>query len=299
MTTNVPDRFAVCPAPDRNPHAPTRFRMPWGAVDTHAHVIGAPPDYPLIENRSYTPAPATVEDYFHMLDATGVTFAVLVQVSVHGTDNRLLMDMLDRYPVRLRGVAVAPHDLPEREFLKMKDAGVVGLRLNTLSGGGIGLDHLDSYEALCAELGWHLQFLTDTSRLEPVASRLSKLRVPYIMDHMGHFAVSDGLQSAGMQLMLKLMADGAWVKLSGAYRVSDAPGYTDTVPFARALIEAAPDRCVWGSDWPHPAYWGTMPNDGDLLDLLADWAPYEAVRNAILADNAHRLYGFPGSPVVD
>jgi 2-pyrone-4,6-dicarboxylate lactonase len=297
MTTNVPDRLAVCPAPDRNPRAPTRFQMPWGAVDTHAHVIGAPPEYPLIENRSYTPPSATGDDYFRMLDATGVTFAVLVQVSVHGTDNQLLMDMLDRYPERLRGIAVAPHDLPEREWLKMKEAGVVGLRLNTLSGGGIGLDHLDRYEALCAELGWHLQFLTDTSRLDPVASRLSRLRVPYVMDHMGHFAVSDGLESAGMQLMLKLMADGAWVKLSGGYRVSDAPGYTDTVPFARALIEAAPDRCVWGSDWPHPAYWGAMPNDGDLLDLLADWAPDEAVRNAILVDNAHRLYGFPGSPV--
>jgi predicted TIM-barrel fold metal-dependent hydrolase len=102
-----------------------------------------------------------------------------------------------------------------------------------------------------------------------------------------------------MRVMLKLMADGAWVKLSGAYRVSDAPGYRDTMPFARALIEAAPERCVWGSDWPHPAYWGAMPNDGDLLDLLADWAPDEAVRNAILADNAQRLYGFPNSPVVD
>jgi predicted TIM-barrel fold metal-dependent hydrolase len=271
--------------------------MPWGAVDTHAHVIGGPPDYPLVENRSYTPPPALGEDYLSMLDATGMTFGVLVQVSVHGTDNSLMLEMLDRHPQRLRGIAVAPHDLPEREWRRMKEAGVVGLRLNTVSGGGIGLEDLDRYEALCMELGWHLQFLTDASRLAPVASHLSNLRVPCVIDHMGHFAVADGLQSAGMQLMLQLMSDGAWVKLSGAYRVSDAPGYTDTIPFAHALIEAAPERCVWGSDWPHPAWWRAMPNEGDLLDLLADWAPEETIRNAILTTNAQRLYGFSGTAV--
>jgi 2-pyrone-4,6-dicarboxylate lactonase len=279
----------ICPGPDPQPRPPTRFQVPVGAVDTHAHVIGDS----FVAERSYTPPPAPGQKYLEMLEATGMTYGVLVQVSVHGTDNSLLVDMLRAHPDRLRGVAVAPHDLSDRALGQLKDAGVVGLRLNTLSGGGIGLEHLDSYEDLCAELGWHLQFLTHAASLEPVAPRLSKLRVPFVLDHMGDFDVETGPDSPGWKLMLGLMGDGAWTKLSGGFRLSTGPPYVDTIPFARSLIQLAPERCVWGSDWPHVGFWGAMPNVGDLLDLLADWAPDPTTLEAILTTNAQRLYGFP------
>ena len=288
------DRDEPCPGPDPDPRPPARFTVPAGAVDTHAHVIGEPSRHRFVEERSYTPPPASGDDYVRMLDATGMTFGVLVQVSVHGTDNTLLLDTLAAHPTSLRGVAVAPPDLPDTTWSELHDAGIRGLRLSTLMGGAVGLDNLDRYEALCAELGWHLQFFIDAERLSSQdASRLAKLRVPAVLDHLGHVSVSAGLDSRGMQLMLSLLRDGAWTKLSAAYRLAEQPPYGETIPFARALIEAAPDRCVWGSDWPHPAMWGSMPNVGDLLDLLADWAPDEAVRNRILVDNAHALYGFP------
>jgi 2-pyrone-4,6-dicarboxylate lactonase len=281
----------LSPAPDAHPHRPVRFEVPVGAVDTHAHIVGEH----FVAERSYTPIPAPPVDYLAMLDATGMTYGVLVQVSVHGTDNSLLVDTLRAHPQRLRGIAVVPHNLSDRALGELSDAGVVGLRLNTVSGGGIGLDHLADYEALCAELGWHLQFLTHADRLGPVASRLSKLRVPFVIDHMGNFDVDAGTESPDWQLVVKLIADGGWVKLSGAYRLSTAPGYADTIPFARSLIDVAPQRCVWGSDWPQVGFWGAMPNVGDLLDVLAESAPDPATRDAILVTNPARLYGFPGA----
>lgn len=282
------DHAPACLPPDPVTRGAIRFTVPEGAVDTHAHIIGDPP---FIESRSYTPPPAPPEAYLAMLDATGMRFGVLVQVSVHGTDNTLLMQTLRAHRDRLRGIGVTLWDTPAPRLREMKAAGIVGLRLNTLFGGGIGLDDLDRYEAVCAALGWHLQFLTDARTLGPHADRLKRLRVPFVIDHMGHFPVREGLDSVGAKVMLDLVQGGAWVKLSGAYRLADRP-YTDTIPLARALIEAAPERCLWGSDWPHVSQTDFMPNPGDLLDLLADWAPDPAMRRRILVDNPHRLYGF-------
>lgn len=284
----------ACPGPHSPPHGPTRFKVPRGAVDTHAHVIGLPPDYPFMAERSYTPPEATARDYLAMLDATGMTYGVLTQVSVHGSDNRLMVDTLRAHWQRLRGIAVIPLDCPEREKIALKDAGVVGLRINVLYGGGIGFEQVENYAALCREMGWHLQFLVDARELPALAPRLSKLPVHFLIDHMGHFPTTSGIDNEGFKTLLSLVRDGAWVRLSGAFRntVEDPP-YRDTVPFAHKLVEAAPDRCVWGSDWPHVANWRVMMNVGDLLDLLVDWVPDEKLRNRILVDNPHRLFGFP------
>lgn len=286
------DRSAICPGPKSKPRAARRFSVPAGAVDTHCHVIGSEARYGFIASRSYTPPPAPAESYIAMLDATGMTFGVLVQVSVHGTDNRLLLETLDAHPHRLRGIAVAPPDLSAATWQMMADHGIKGLRINTLFGGGVGFEHLDRYEAVCAEHGWHLQFLTDVRHLGASANRIGRLRVPYVIDHMGHFPVDDDPKGRGFDTMLGLLRDGGWVKLSGAYRLQPEPPYAGTTRLARALVEAAPDRCVWGSDWPHVAHWTTMPNVGDLLDLLVDWVPDPVVRNRILTVNADRLYGF-------
>ncbi len=286
-----------CPGPDPQPHGPRSFQVPPGAVDTHAHVIGLPPDFPLVDSRSYTAPAATPEAYLHMLDATGMTFGVLVQVSAHGVDNRLMLQTLKAQPERLRGIAVMPLGLPEREYEEARSAGVVGLRLNVLYGGGIGFDTLEGYGALAKEMGWHLQFIVDTRDLPRLASRIARLPVPFVVDHMGHFQTAEvAPDDVAFQTLVSLVRDGGWVKLSGAYRLSvSEPPYADTVAYAQRLIEAAPDRCVWGSDWPHVANWGTMPNVGTLLDTLALWAPDEAQRQKILVTNPARLYGF-GAP---
>lgn len=284
-----------CPGPDPQPRGPRRFEVPLGAVDTHAHVIGLPPDYPLVPVRSYTPPAAAPEAYLRMLDATGMSHGVLVQVSVHGVDNSLMLQTLRANPQRLRGIAVMPLGLPMREYEAARSAGVVGLRLNVLYGGGIGFDTLEDYGALAREMGWHLQFLVDTRELPRLAPRIAKLPVPFVVDHMGHFPVAQvGPDEAAFQALVELVRDGGWVKLSGAYRLSQAePPYAETTPYAQRLMEVAPQRCVWGSDWPHVAHWRTMPNVGDLLDTLALWVPDAQQRHDVLVGNPARLYGFP------
>lgn len=288
------DPAPACPGPDPHPRPPRRYAVPRGAIDTHAHVIGAPPRYPLVADRSYTPPAASPQAYLAMLDATGMTHGVLVQVSVHGTDNRLLMETLRAQPERLRGIAVAPLGLTDRDYRELKEAGVVGLRLNTLFGGGIGFDDVEEYGMLCRELDWHLQFLLDARDLPALAPRLARLAVPYVVDHMGYLPTSLGANHPAFAALIALVRDGAWVKLSGAYRLTtEGPPYRDTIAFAERLYHAAPQRCVWGSDWPHVAHYGPMMNVGDLLDLLADWIPDEAGRQQVLVDNPARLYGFP------
>ncbi|MET0313447.1 MAG: amidohydrolase family protein, partial [Hansschlegelia sp.] len=269
------------------------FEVPAGAVDCHAHVIGLPPKYPFVAERSYTPPEATPERSLAMLDATGMTHGVLIQVSVHGVDNRLMLETMRANPGRLRGVAVVALDAPQRELAAMAEAGVRALRLNVLFGGGVGLERIEDYGALAREMGWHLEFLLDAKDLPELAPRLRRLPVPVVIDHMGHFPTSRGLEDPGFRTLRSLVADGAWVKLSGAYRTSvDGAPYADVVPFARALIEAAPDRCVWGSDWPHVAHWDRVLNAGDLLDGLADWTDDDDARRRVLVDNPRRLYAF-------
>lgn len=282
-----------CPAPDPHPGGPTRYAVPPGAVDTHAHVIGLPPAYPFVAERSYTPPEAPAERYLAMLDATGMAHGVLVQVSVHGTDNRLMVETLKANRQRLRGIAVIPLGLPERDLADLKEAGVTGLRLNVLFGGGVGLDQVERYGALAREMGWHLQFLLDARALPEMAGTMARLPVPLVFDHMGHMPASAGVEHPGFQTLLGLVRDGNYVKLSGAFRVSETgPPYADTIPLARALNDAAPERCLWGSDWPHVAAWDGPPKLPMLLDLMAEWMPDEERRRMLFVDNPKRLYGF-------
>lgn len=284
----------LCPGPAAIQTRPTAFEMPIGAVDTHAHVIGEPPAYPWMPDRAYTPPPAMPQAYLDMLDAVGSQYGVLVQVSVHGQDNTLMLDTLRAHRERLRGVVVPALRLSDAQYQAMKDAGAVGLRLNVLhGGGGVSLAQLAEYDALAHDWGWHMQFLLDARELPALSPRFSKLRSTIVVDHMGHMPTVEGIESAGFSTLLALVRDGAWTKMSGAYRISvEQPPYLDTIAYAQALIDAAPERCVWGSDWPHVATWTTMPRVAQLLDTLALWAPDPTVRTAILTTNAHKLYGF-------
>ncbi|QWG11339.1 amidohydrolase family protein [Bradyrhizobium sediminis] len=289
-----PQEAPACQGP--NPIVdPPGFAVPANACDTHAHVIGPADRFSLVANRSYTPPPALEAAYLGMLDSLGMARGVLVQISVYGTDNRCMVESCKAHPDRLRGVAVVSPDVDDGELETLDAAGVRGIRINVLFGGGVAIDEMERLAARVAPLGWHLQLLIDARNLPELGPRIAKLPVEVVIDHMGHMPMSAGVAHPGFQWMLRLLKDGkAWTKLSGAYRISQAGApFHDTQPFAQALVSAAPERCLWGSDWPHVAVEGPMFNTGALLDLLPLWVPEETVRKRILVDNPARLYGFP------
>lgn len=279
---------------------PRRLRPPAGAWDTHAHVIGGGTDFPFVATRSYTPPAATPALHAAMLDTTGMAFGVLVQVSVHGSDNSLLVKALRERPGRLRGVAVIDAAMTDAELLALRDAGVTGIRVNELFSGGGGAGDLAGLGARCAALGWHIQLALHGARIRELKPVIERLKVPVVIDHMGWCAASAGVQQPDFQAVLSLVRDaGCWVKLSGAYRMSQqAAPYADAAPFAQALAAAAPQRLLWGSDWPHVALTDpqAMPQPGELLDVLHDQLDGdEALLQAVLASNPPRLYGMPAS----
>ncbi|HWK43679.1 MAG TPA: amidohydrolase family protein [Stellaceae bacterium] len=283
----------VCQGPDPQPHAPS-FAIPPGACDCHAHVIGPLALFPLQRHRSYTPPEAPLASYRAMHAALGIERGVLVQASVFGTDNACMLQALARHRNTLRGIAVVDADVDGQTLDQMATTGICGLRFNTLFKGGVQTDQIEILAERIAPYGWHLQFLIDGHELPALAPRLADLPVDVVIDHMGCLPAVEDVRAPGFQALLTLVRNGrCWVKLSGADRVSAAgPPYHDTIPFARALIEADPTRVVWGSDWPHVALAGPMANDGDLLDLLALWAPDERTRHMILVENPARLYQF-------
>ncbi|CAJ0796996.1 amidohydrolase family protein [Ralstonia holmesii] len=273
------------------------FDIPRFACDAHAHVVSADASaYPVVPNRSYTPVPSTEAEYLAMLNATGMERGVLVQISVYGTDNRYMLEVLRRHPERLRGIGVVSPDVSERELVDMHEAGVRGLRLNVLYGGGVGFDAMETLAARIESMGWHLQLLVDARQLPDLMPRLQKLTLPVVVDHMGHMPVELGPRHAGFQALKHLMTDhGWWTKLSGAYRISAKPApHANVTEWAQELIEAAPDRLVWGSDWPHVAT-NPMPDAGQLRNLLATWIPDAALRHKVLVTNPERLYDFPAT----
>lgn len=289
------DNQLPCLAPRKEMVAPV-FQPPPGACDTHAHIIGDGVAYPFVANRSYTPPPATEEDYLAMLQACGISRGVLVQVSVHGTDNRYLLETLKRHQDRLRGVVVIDNGISDTALHDMHVAGVRGVRFNVLFGGGVGFDQMERICERIAPLGWHAQFLMDVRRLPELYPRMARLPVPCVFDHMGHMPVFEGMQHPGFTLLQQgLREHGWWTKLSGAYRVSDQRDvYSEVTLWAQRLIHTAPDRVVWGSDWPHVGV-AHMPDTVALLNLLGQWAPDAATRRRILVDNPQRLYDFPAA----
>jgi len=293
FTPDIPRSTAQCLAPLDHLEAAT-FSVPPGACDTHAHVVAGASSYPMVEGRSYTPPPASEDKYLAMLAANGMSRGVLVQISVYGSDNRYMLEVLKRHPEQLRGVAVVTEEVTDQQLAEMHAAGVRGLRINVLFGGGTGFDAMERLAARIAPMGWHMQFLMDVRQLPELMPRMKKLPCPCIVDHMGHMPVSLGLDHPGFQALLHMVGEyGWWTKLSGAYRISESwqDDYADVAPLAQKLIETAPDRMVWGSDWPHVSR-SRMPDTGRLRNLLATWAPDEQMRKRILVDNPARLYGF-------
>ena len=291
------------PGPDPNPRKP-RLVAPPGACDCHCHVFGPSDSFPYVPERNYTPPDAPLEQFLELLDVLGLERAVIVQPSVYGTDNTCTEDGIRRMDGRARGVAVIDPGVAEDELARLDANGFRGARLNLIhSGGSTPLDALETIAAKVAPFRWHVQLYLRGWILPDILPRLRDLPTEIVIDHLGHMDPGQGIEQSGFQALLTLMETGrCWVKLC-AYRFDHGGAPFDRARrFAQALHAVAPDRLVWGTDWPHPDIPGPqpdvpgrMPNDGDLLDALGVWFEDEETVHRILVDNPTALYGFPAA----
>lgn len=287
----------LCAAPDPVPRKPT-LRLPEHACDSHAHICGPAASYPYWSGRIYTPPDCLLGDYRHLLSVLGVQRAVLVQPSVYATDNRLLLDALREAGPDFRGVAVVEDSIDDAALAHMHALGVRGVRCNIVDivedKGKLPLAMLERLAAKIQRFGWHIELLMHADEFPDMDRAFDGFPVDIVLGHLGYLRTEKGTSDPGFQALLRLMRKNkAWVKLTGPYRISALPlPYTDTLPFAHALMATAPHRVLWGTDWPHVMMKGPMPNDGDLCDVLAQWIPDETLRRRVLVDNPAALYGF-------
>ncbi len=284
------------PCPGPIPATTQRLEAPPGACDTHAHILGPYGRFPLNENRSYTAPEAPLEDFLVLLDTLGLERAVIVHGSAHGMILGATEDAIVRMQGRARGVAVVEPDITDRELERLNEVGFRGLRFTTLLRGGSGVANIETLAARIRPLGWHVQlFIDGPTQLADLIPKLVDLPVDLVVDRMGHFTPSDGVDHPGFRALLELVRGGrCWVKLSGAYRKTEVgPPFDDMTPFAQALIEARADRMVWATDWPHVMLTDrAMPDDATSLDWALSWGVDESTMRAVLADNPAELYGF-------
>ena len=272
-----------------------KIKFPPKATDCHAHVFGPLERYKILPDTHFVPPVCPVEDYIRMLRTIGCERAVIVQPSVYGTDNSATEEALQSGAFQFRGVAVVAPDVTDKELERLHGIGFRGIRINTASATkGLKLEHAAQLAHRVKPLGWHLQFFVNFRESPGMEAELAKLPIKIVIDHFGRIATKDGLEAPPFQALLRLLKrDHCYAKLMGPYFPSDAaPDYPDLTPFARAMVAAAPDRVVWGTDWPHPSAREKMPNDGDLADLLLEWVPDEAQRTRVLVTNPQKLYSF-------
>ncbi len=285
---------AIAP-PDPNTRSPV-YRPPPGACDTHCHVFGPGNVFPFAASRKYTPPDSPKEKLRELHQVLGIERAVIVQASCHGTDNAAMLDAIAASNGRYRGVCNADESFSDQQFEELHAGGIRGVRFNFVKhlGGAPDLDRMHAIIAKVQHLPWHVELHFDAKDLLEYETVLDEIPLPVVIDHMGRTPVADGFDQAPFHALLAKLGSGEnlWVKVSGAERISVAgPPFADAVPFARACIEAAPDRVVWGTDWPHPNV-KIMPNDGDLVDLIPQMAPTVELQQQLLVDNPARLFGF-------
>lgn len=306
MAQPIPDYAPLCAAPDRNPRGP-RTPFPALACDTHAHIFGPAAQFPYVPERIYTPPDSTFDDYRKLLVALGVQRAVLVQPSVYGEDNAAMLDALRRFGPGVRAVAVANPAISSSNIGALHRAGVRGLRFNVVDRRDgkniVPAEMLRSLAARIAEFGWHIELLVNVDEAAGFAKAVADIPVPIVLGHLGYpkSGARDWTRHAAFDDLLRLLDGGrCWIKLTGPYRISaaaDVP-YDDIDTAAHKLVTAAPQRLVWGTDWPHAMKKKRMANDGELADLLERWAPDAKARARILVDNPATLYGFaPGEKI--
>ena len=273
-----------------------KLQLPRGACDTHFHVFGPQSRFPFAPERSYTPTcDAPKETLFALHKHLGIERGVVVQSAAHGFDNSAAADLIAARPQRYRGVALVRAATGTLELARLHAQGFRGARFHYMDhlGGGDPIDAVLAMAPRLADIGWHLQIHLAGARIAELAPALKRSPVPVVIDHMGRIDASRGTQSAEFQALLALLqAKHVWVKVSGAERISrESAPWGDAVPFARKLVAEFGDRTLWGTDWPHPNL-AVVPDDGDLVDLIGEYAPSEAERQRLLIDNPQRLYGF-------
>jgi predicted TIM-barrel fold metal-dependent hydrolase len=279
-----------------DPHTKTpQLKAPAGAIDGHIHLFGPASRFPFNPGSRYICEDALPETAIALQDTLGLAGAVVVSGGGYGQDTRHLEEVLAQYPQRFRGVALLPDDVTPAHIARLDRLGVRGARFVSPGHRGA-LPRLSQRVArLVADFGWHIQFYPAGDDLVANAQELLDLDMTIVLDHFAAIPAAGGTGQPAFECLLRMLDTGrVWVKLSGPMRCDpgDFP-YASVTPLARALVAHAPQRLLWGSDWPHVNMNGRqMPNDGDLFDLLALWVPEEATRRKILVDHPRQVYGF-------
>src|SRR5947209_7726586 len=282
--------------PNSTGTAPSRLNAPAGACDCHHHIYDE--RFPVSPHwRQGFPPGATVADYRLLQRRLGTSRSVVVQPSTYGVDNQCLVDALGQLGPASRGVAVVDTEVGDGELRTLTAAGVRAIRVNFVSPQTWGTttpEILASLARRVSPFGWHVQILMTGDQIAAHEAAIGALPTKVVIDHLGRIPAPDGLLHPGFAAMRRLLDNGrTWVKLTEPYEDSKlGPPYADTSEVARAYVRAAPQRVLWGTDWPHPTQRGAKPDDALLLDLLADWAPDEATQRRILVDTPAELFGF-------
>jgi 2-pyrone-4,6-dicarboxylate lactonase len=289
--------------PDPNTRPP-HWALPRNACDSQLHVFGPPHLFPYADTRRYTPPAAPIEHYWNVQQITGLSRAVVVQPTAHGVDNRAALDAIARSKGAMRGIGCIDASIGDAQLEELAGGGMLGARFSLMG------DREGSPEEIASQLprmmarDWILDIHVDPADFLEHEQFIRALPLITLIDHMARVTPAAGLDQPAFQLLLDLLKDDRfWVKICSLDKLSGVPKarvenglpFRDMIPFAQAVIAAAPDRVLWGSDWPHGNTFtpGRTPNEGDLLDLLAEIAPDEATRTRILVDNPARLFGFP------
>jgi predicted TIM-barrel fold metal-dependent hydrolase len=278
------------------PRRPTHA-VPPGATDCHVHVFAAPGRFPFHAARAYTP-PMGIDAsrLIRMHEAIGVDRAVLIASNVYAEDLRATEEALTAHPGRFRGVALIRPDIAEAELDRLHALGFRAVRINLVLAGALRLEHLPALAPRLAARGWHLEVQLKPETLVEVSSRLLVLPIEIAIDHLALIRPEHGENHPAIAAVRRLLDGGrGWAKLSGPYvGEPQGPRFPKAAALARLFAEAAPERCLWGSNWPHPQA-QPIPDDGDLVDWLAEAVPDAAARRRILVDNPARLFGFAPS----
>ena len=265
--------------------------------DSHFHVFGPAGRYPHAGDLRYKPPHAPLEEYLNEAKKFGIERFVFVQPSAYGRDNACMLDaMREVGPQRCRGIVDIDENASDAALERLNAAGVRGVRINVnpIKPPETGfsrtlLPRVQRIDARCAEFGWMLDFLTPGWLTRELIPTMERLKSPYSIAHMGMFLARDGVPADFVAFVKN--QPKCWIKLTGVYRMSKAPGFADAAPIARALIEAAPERMIWGTDYPHLSFADQVQTD-ELFALLKTWSPDERVRRMILSDNPARCFGF-------
>ena len=274
------------------PVSAPRLPTPPGACDTHLHIYE--PGYDMRASASHPSQPGTLAHYRDIQKRLGLTRAVIVQPSAYGTDNTCTLEAMKKLGDTARGVAIVDPAAPDSELERLTKLGIRGVRYH-MRGGVLTWDTMPGVAARVADFGWHVQLQCESREIAEREAMLAKLPCDLVIDHMGRFDAATPADDKSWRVVMKFLATGrCWVKLSGAYYGSKSgpPLYADKARIAKDLIKAAPGRMVWASNWPHPSFKKNFPDEGKLLDTLAEWTQDEALRRKILVANPASLYGY-------